>query len=98
MDADIPFVPLANQTFSQTCACRCGASQLLVTARPRVRYLCHCTICQAVYRKPYAVITALRAEDVTLTEAIKSNSRNIASLQQLVAASVPRVAALWWVS
>lgn len=62
---------MPNQTFNQTCACLCGASQFVVTARPRVRYLCHCTICQTVCRKPYADITALRADYVTLIEGHK---------------------------
>ena len=62
---------MPNQSFNQTCSCPCGASQFVVTARPRIRYLCHCTICQAVTRKPYADITALRADDVTLIEGHK---------------------------
>jgi hypothetical protein len=62
---------MPNRTFSQVCACLCGASQVVVNARPRARYVCHCTICQAVYRKSYADITALRAEDVTLREGHK---------------------------
>lgn len=59
---------MPNKTFSQTCACPCGASRFVVTARPRARFLCHCTICQSVYRKPYADATALWAGEVALPE------------------------------
>lgn len=57
---------MSNATFSQTCACACGAATFVVNAKPRARFLCHCTICQSVYRKPYADVTVLLAGEIAL--------------------------------
>lgn len=62
---------MSNPTFHQLCTCSCGASQVVVNALPRKRYFCHCTICQAVTKQPYADCTALRAEEVVLVEGHK---------------------------
>jgi hypothetical protein len=53
---------------SQDCACLCGASRFAVHGRPIGRFFCHCTICQRVYRKPFADVTYFRAESVTLPD------------------------------
>ena len=37
--------------------CSCGNASLELTSAPLVRFLCHCTICQAVYKAPYADAT-----------------------------------------
>ena len=50
----------------QACACPCGASRFEVSGRPLVRLLCHCTICQAFNRQPYADVTAFWAGSITL--------------------------------
>ena len=42
---------------NQDCACLCGASRFAVDGDPIGRFLCHCTICQRVYRKPFADVT-----------------------------------------
>ena len=51
----------------QDCACPCGASRLAVDGNPIGRFLCHCTICQKVYRKPFADVTYFRAHAVALS-------------------------------
>ena len=51
------------------CACPCGATTFHATAKPLLRFICHCTICQAVYQKPFADIVAFRLGDVVASEA-----------------------------
>lgn len=48
-----------------TCSCSCGKSQVSVSGEPLLRFRCHCTICQAVYGKPYADIIAVKASQVS---------------------------------
>lgn len=43
-----------------TCYCSCGDARLDLATRPRTRFLCHCTICQSVYRDAYADATIVR--------------------------------------
>lgn len=47
-----------------TTSCSCGQSGTTVTAAPRVRFRCHCTKCQAVYKAPYADALLLRRGQV----------------------------------
>jgi hypothetical protein len=49
---------------NQDCACLCGASRFAVQGEPIGRFFCHCTICQSVYRKPFADATYFWAEAV----------------------------------
>ena len=51
----------------QTCSCHCGQSTFEITSSPFARFLCHCTICQSVYRAPFADVTVLWAKNVSLT-------------------------------
>src|SRR2546430_14126213 len=57
---------LRQNRIQQACACPCGASRFEVSGRPLVRLLCHCTICQAFNRQPYADVTAFWAGSITL--------------------------------
>ncbi len=50
------------------CACACGASKLSLTGPPLLRFICHCPLCQAVYQKPFADVTMVRAQDVEIGE------------------------------
>ena len=51
--------------FAQTdCSCPCGNSRIAVSGSPVVRFICHCTICQTVYRKPFADIVAVKANQI----------------------------------
>ena len=56
-----------GRSMHQTCSRRCGASRLAVSGEPMGRFYCHCMICQAVYKQPYADVTAFPARAVTLT-------------------------------
>jgi hypothetical protein len=51
---------------NQDCACLCGASRFSVSGNPIGRFFCHCTICQSVYRKPFADVAYFWAEAVDL--------------------------------
>jgi hypothetical protein len=51
---------------NQDCACLCGASRFTVAGTPIGRFLCHCTICQRAYGKPFADVTYFSARSVAL--------------------------------
>ena len=53
-----------KQSSKLECSCRCKESSISVEGAPVIRFLCHCKICQAVYRKPYADIIALKSSQV----------------------------------
>jgi len=53
---------------NQECACRCGASRFAVAGTPIGRFLCHCTICQKAYGKPFADVTYFWGDSVTLAD------------------------------
>ena len=53
----------------QTCTCPCGASRFVVDGDPIGRFLCHCTICQRLYAKPYADVTCFWAKSISLAQA-----------------------------
>ena len=45
-------------TAPMTFSCPCRAAQFTVRARPLTRFICHCQICQSVYKAPFADVTA----------------------------------------
>lgn len=49
-----------------TGTCSCGGVGLRAKTAPPMRFLCHCTICQGVYRQPYADVTALWTWNVSV--------------------------------
>lgn len=48
-------------------ACPCKTTEFLVNEQPLLRFICHCTICQSVYGKPFADILAFRMGAVTVS-------------------------------
>ncbi|MFK7912669.1 MAG: GFA family protein [Pseudomonadales bacterium] len=46
------------------CQCPCGNSRFTFSKAPTRRFLCHCTICQQVYQKPFADVTVMSAARV----------------------------------
>lgn len=56
-----------SEIFVSTGACSCGQSLLQVQGKVLARFLCHCTICQGVYKAPFADVTALRGSSVRLS-------------------------------
>ncbi len=57
---------MTDQLQSLDCSCPCGESKFVVEGTLVLRFICHCKICQAVYKKPYADVTALPANYVAL--------------------------------
>jgi hypothetical protein len=49
-----------------TCTCTCGQSRFTIASAPAARFFCHCTICQGVYGQPFADVTVLWANKVSL--------------------------------
>ena len=47
-----------------SCQCPCGQQSFEVTGQPVMRFICHCTICQKVYKKPFADIIAVKSSQV----------------------------------
>lgn len=64
---------MTDMTFNGSCACSCGTVKLQVKKPPLVRFNCHCTICQSVYKKPFADAVVLRRKDVVVEDMAKIN-------------------------
>src|SRR5437016_5854863 len=47
-------------------SCECGACTFAVKARPKARFICHCTICQAYTGNAFSDVTVMRAKDVAI--------------------------------
>ena len=50
---------MSYQRLRQTAACHCGTSYFKVDGVPIGRFICHCRICQALYKQPYADVVML---------------------------------------
>jgi hypothetical protein len=51
-------------TFKQSAKCACHKSKITVHSKPFARFMCHCTICQNLYKKPYADFVVVNAKHV----------------------------------
>lgn len=51
---------------AMNCVCPCGATKFEIRAAPRLRMLCHCTLCQRFNKAPFADILVYRARDVEM--------------------------------
>lgn len=58
----------SSAVINQTCTCPCGSSSVTVRAKPRARFLCHCTICQAATAQPYADDCVHWASEIVLPQ------------------------------
>jgi hypothetical protein len=50
------------------CACPCRRAGVLLRELPLARFICHCRICQAVYRAPFADVTVLHRRSLRAGE------------------------------
>jgi hypothetical protein len=50
----------------QSCACPCGQTEFEVRGVPVARFICHCLICQSIYKEPFADVTAFWARAIAL--------------------------------
>lgn len=41
------------------CQCECGQTQVQLTKPPMLRFHCHCTICQTLYKLPFSDVTVM---------------------------------------
>lgn len=49
-------------------SCQCGHARFSLTAEPRLRFICHCTLCQRFNGAPQADIAIFRRDEVALTD------------------------------
>ena len=56
-----------SETFCSMGACSCGQAQFQVQGKALARFLCHCTICQSLYKAPFADVTALWGSSVSVS-------------------------------
>ena len=52
--------------FTNDAQCPCGTSKFRLSKTPTRRFICHCTICQGVYRQPFADVTVMSAARVAI--------------------------------
>ena len=50
------------------CQCECGQTQLSLIKPPMLRFHCHCTICQNLYKRPFSDVTVMWASNVKLIQ------------------------------
>lgn len=49
------------------CHCQCEQTQVTVLKPPMLRFHCHCTICQDLYKQPFSDVTVMWAKNARLT-------------------------------
>ncbi len=59
---------MTYQRLTQSASCGCGQSKFEVDGVPIGRFICHCTICQSLYKAPYADVVMLWDGAITLPE------------------------------
>jgi len=57
---------MVDSAITQNCSCPCGKSKFQVLNRPSLRFFCHCSICQRLYKQPFADVTTLNQNDIIL--------------------------------
>jgi hypothetical protein len=57
---------VTRQEVNQSGACPCGKSTVYVSGPPIGRFLCHCQICQSIYKQPFADVITFWASAVSL--------------------------------
>lgn len=50
------------------CRCECGQTQVTLAKPPMLRFHCHCTICQELYKQPFSDVTVMWAKHAKLTQ------------------------------
>jgi hypothetical protein len=56
-----------TRTAQATFSCPCHSAKFTVQERPLTRFICHCRICQAVYKAPFADITAFTGSALSVS-------------------------------
>lgn len=68
---------------TQRCVCACGATSAHIHGAPIARFFCHCTICQSLYKQPWADVMVFRPNAITIAEPHKLAFRRYRSLPAL---------------
>jgi hypothetical protein len=50
------------------CQCECGQTQLRLAKSPMLRFHCHCTICQNLYKRSFSDVTVMWAKNAKIIE------------------------------
>jgi hypothetical protein len=58
----------AVKDLKSTAACKCSASKLEVRGKLLTRFICHCTICQDLYKAPFSDVSVFWANSVKVIE------------------------------
>jgi hypothetical protein len=58
--------PLTPAQYSSGGACPCGAARFRVSGKVLARFVCHCTICQQIYKAPHADVSAFWSRALTI--------------------------------
>jgi hypothetical protein len=61
----------------QNARCECGANHYRVTAKPIVRFYCHCRVCQEYSGKEYSDVVVALTRDVELSDVSHSLFRRM---------------------
>lgn len=59
---------MTYQRLTQAATCGCGVSKFNVDGVPIARFKCHCTICQSLYKKPFADVVMLWGGAIALPD------------------------------
>lgn len=57
---------MSNISIHQQGSCTCGQSTFSVEGAPLIRFICHCQICQDIYKKPFADVVIFPEKSVKL--------------------------------
>jgi hypothetical protein len=59
---------MTNRVLAEECSCPCGRATFAIDGRLLTRFICHCQICQSLYKAPYADVTAFWAGSITVKD------------------------------
>lgn len=51
-----------------SCRCECGQTQVQLAKPPMLRFHCHCTICQDLYKQPFSDVTVMWGKHAKLIQ------------------------------
>jgi hypothetical protein len=57
---------LSKRIVADFCSCPCGGAAFALSGVPLLRLICHCRICQTLYKAPYADVTVFWADAIKL--------------------------------
>lgn len=70
---------MAIQHITQSGSCECQQSKFSINAKPLLRAICHCTICQQFNNAPYSDVVVVKGSGVVMDEPHKVEFKSYAS-------------------